>query len=211
MSRILVVDNHDSFVHTLVGYLRQLGADVTLVEADALDPATVATEVATWDGVMISPGPGTPEHAGASVAVVSACADTCTPLIGVCLGHQAIAVAYGGTVTHAPELKHGMVSPITHDGASVFAGLPSPLNVGRYHSLAIAPETLPADLLITATTHSGVIMAIRHRTLPIHGVQFHPESVLTEHGYDMLATWLAETGLPEAPQRAQTGSSHLRV
>lgn len=204
MTRILVVDNHDSFVFTLIGYLRQLGADVTLVEADALEAASLTAEVTLWDGVMISPGPGTPEHAGASVAVVTACAQTGTPLIGVCLGHQAIAVAFGATVTHAPELKHGMVSAITHDATSVFSGLASPLNVGRYHSLAIDPSTLPAELEVTAQTESGVIMAVRHRTLPIHGVQFHPESVLTEHGYDMLATWLHETGLHSAPARATT-------
>lgn len=204
MTRILVVDNHDSFVHTLVGYLRQLGADVTLVEADALRVDALESTVQQWDGVMISPGPGTPEQAGASVQVVTACAATQTPLIGVCLGHQAIAVAFGATVARAPELKHGMVSAITHESMSVFSGLPSPLNVGRYHSLAIAPETLPADLMITATTASGVIMAVRHRILPIHGVQFHPESVLTEHGYDMLATWLADTGLTDAPRRARS-------
>lgn len=203
----MVVDNHDSFVFTLVGYLRQLGAEVTLVEADTVDPSELANEMVRWDGVMISPGPGTPEQAGASIAVVAACAQTQTPLIGVCLGHQAIAVAFGATVTHAPELKHGMVSEITHDGESVFAGLPSPLNIGRYHSLAIAPHTLPDALVVTAATSSGVVMGIRHRALPIHGVQFHPESVLTEHGYDMLATWLAETGLSAAPARASTLSA----
>lgn len=202
MTRILVVDNHDSFVYTLVGYLQQLGADVTLVEADAIDIDTLPAQVAAWDGVMISPGPGTPAQAGASIPVVAACAEQTIPLIGVCLGHQAIAEAYGATVTHAPELKHGMASNITHDGTSVFRGLRSPLNVGRYHSLAIAPETVPDDLVVTATTASGVIMAIRHRTLPIHGVQFHPESVLTEHGYDMLATWLVDAGLIDAPKRA---------
>lgn len=204
MTRILVVDNHDSFVHTLVVYLHELGAEATLVEADALDPVALHAEVTAWDGVMISPGPGTPQKAGASIAVVRACADTNTPLLGVCLGHQAIAVAFGATVSHAPELKHGMVSAITHDGTSVFAGLTSPLNVGRYHSLTIAPQTLPHDLVVTATTASGIIMAVRHRALPIHGVQFHPESVLTEHGYDMLACWLAETGLASAPERARS-------
>ena len=203
MTRILVVDNHDSFVHTLIGYLQQLGADVTIVEADALDVDGIDDLVASWDGVMISPGPGTPERAGASIAVVTACAATQTPLLGVCLGHQAIAVAFGAHVSHAPELKHGMVSAITHDGASVFAGLASPVNVGRYHSLAIVADSLPAELTVTARTSTGVIMAVQHRALPIHGVQFHPESVLTDHGYDMLATWLADTGLAGASERAR--------
>lgn len=208
MTKILVVDNHDSFVYTLVGYLRQLGADVTMLEADELDESALPTIIDGFDGVMISPGPGTPEQAGASIAVVHACVASAKPLIGVCLGHQAIAVALGATVGQAAELKHGMASRITHDGTSVFAGLESPLTVGRYHSLAIDPQTLPADLTVTARTDhpadgSEIIMAIRHRHLPVHGVQFHPESVLSEHGYDMLATWLVEAGLTDAPVRAQ--------
>lgn len=206
MAHVLVVDNHDSFVHTLVGYLTQLGAEVTMREADELG-ANLGELVTGYDGVMISPGPGTPQNAGSSIAVVEACARHEVPLFGVCLGHQAIAVAFGGIVSHAPELKHGMVSSITHDATGLFAELPSPLDVGRYHSLAIDPTTLPAELRATAATDAGVIMAVAHHTLPIVGVQFHPESVLTEHGYDMIANWLAPLGLPGARETARTLSA----
>jgi para-aminobenzoate synthetase component 2 len=201
MTRVLVVDNHDSFVHTLVGYLRELGAEAEMVEADEIGDA--AASVAAFDAVMISPGPGTPEAAGASVDVVRAAAQRRMPLLGVCLGHQAIAVVFGARVDHAPELMHGMVSQVHHDGSALYDGLPDPFAAGRYHSLAIVPETLPADLRVTSRTDGGVIMGVAHRTLPIAGVQFHPESVLTEGGYRLLANWLASTGMPHAVAAAE--------
>jgi para-aminobenzoate synthetase component 2 len=189
--RVLVVDNHDSFVHTLIGYLTELGADVTMVEADALDADDLASWLDPHDAVMISPGPGTPAEAGASLAVVRAVAERRMPLLGVCLGHQAIAEAFGGTVARAPELLHGMVSQVTHDGAGLFTGIRSPFAAGRYHSLAVDDETLPAVLRVTARAERGTIMAVEHESLPIAGVQFHPESVLTEHGHRLLGNWLA--------------------
>ena len=201
MTRVLVVDNPDSFVHTLVGYLGELGAEAEMVEADEIGDA--AASVAAFDAVMISPGPGTPEAAGASVDVVRAAAQRRMPLLGVCLGHQAIAVVFGARVDHAPELMHGMVSQVHHDGSALYDGLPDPFAAGRYHSLAIVPETLPADLRVTSRTDGGVIMGVAHRTLPIAGVQFHPESVLTEGGYRLLANWLASTGMPHAVAAAE--------
>lgn len=192
MTRILVVDNNDSFVHTLVGYLRELGATVTMAEADDIDDADDA--IAGYDGILVSPGPGAPEDAGASVAVVRSAAGAATPLLGVCLGHQAIAVAFGGTVGEAPELMHGMTSHIEHDGSPLFAGLARPFTAGRYHSLAVDPARLPDELVVTATTSAGTVMALAHRALPILGVQFHPESVLTEGGYRLLGNWLTALG-----------------
>lgn len=206
--RILVVDNHDSFVHTLIGYLVELGADVEMVEADA---AGAALRVDTADGVLISPGPGTPEDAGASIEIVRRCAQTRTPLLGVCLGHQAIAVAFGGVVSHAPDLMHGRTSPVHHDGAGVFAGLTTPLTATRYHSLAVREDSLPDDLRVTARTASGTVMGLAHRSLPIEGVQFHPESVLTEGGYLLLGTWLESTGLTGAAHRGALLSPHRTV
>ena len=204
MTRVLVVDNRDSFVHTLVGYLRELGATAEMVEADEIGGAAAAADVISgFDAVMISPGPGTPERAGASVDVVRASARSGMPLLGVCLGHQAIATAFGARVGHAPELMHGMVSQVHHDGSTLYRGLPDPFAAGRYHSLAIVPETLPADLVVTSRTDRGVIMGVAHRTLPIAGVQFHPESVLTEGGYRLLANWLAGVGMPEAVATAE--------
>lgn len=196
MTRVLVVDNHDSFVHTLVGYLHELGADVDLIEADEI--ADPAASLAGFDAVLVSPGPGTPADAGASIDVIRVAAASGMPLLGVCLGHQALGEAFGARVDHAPELMHGMVSDVHHDGSSLYAGLPSPFAAGRYHSLAIEPETLPDELVVTSRTAGGVIMGVAHRTLPIVGVQFHPESVLTEGGYRMLANWLAEVGMPDA-------------
>ncbi|KDA05153.1 para-aminobenzoate synthase [Microbacterium sp. CH12i] len=192
--RVLVVDNHDSFVHTLVGYLRQLGADVSLVEADAEDAAGFARLLPTFDGVLLSPGPGRPRDAGASVDIVELAAARRMPLLGVCLGHQAIGAAFGTEVSEAPELMHGMVSTVNHDSSALFDGIPSPFDVGRYHSLALAESSLAQELIVTARTDSGTVMAIAHRDLPIRGVQFHPESVLTPHGYRLLANWLAELG-----------------
>lgn len=197
--RILVVDNHDSFVHTLVGYLHELGARTTMVEADALtDPPA---EIAGVAGVLVSPGPGTPQEAGASIDVIRAAVDAGIPLLGVCLGHQALAAAFGAVVAEAPELRHGTTSEIRHDGTGLFAGLPAPFTATRYHSLAVRPETLPSDLVVTATTASGVVMGLAHRTAPAWGVQFHPESVLTEGGHRLLGTWLETAGITGAAAR----------
>ncbi|MFC7787979.1 anthranilate synthase component II [Microbacterium sp. MAHUQ-60] len=189
-ARVLVVDNHDSFVHTLMGYLQELGAAVTMVEADAPD-AHWQRMLHDHDAVMISPGPGTPADAGASLDVVRLAARRRMPLLGVCLGHQAIGEAFGGAVTPAPELMHGMVSQVTHDASALFRDIRSPFAAGRYHSLALAEEDLPAVLRVTARAERGTIMAIAHESLPIVGVQFHPESVLTEDGHRLLANWLA--------------------
>jgi para-aminobenzoate synthetase component 2 len=190
--RVLVVDNYDSFVYNLVQYLAQLGADCTVWRNDVVD----RERIAEFDGVLISPGPGTPERAGQSIAVVHRCAGTQTPLLGVCLGHQAIGVAYGATVDRAPELLHGKTSQVRHDGGGVLAGLPDPFTATRYHSLTVLPETVPAEFEVTARTESGVVMGMRHRELPIEGVQFHPESVLTQGGHRMLANWMAGAGHP---------------
>jgi para-aminobenzoate synthetase component 2 len=196
--RILVVDNYDSFVYNLVHYLAQLGAEPTVRRNDEMAP----TDLDGFDGVLTSPGPSTPESAGVSVPVVAECANRRLPLFGVCLGHQAIAVAFGATVTRAGELLHGKTSEVHHKGEGVLAGLPDPFTATRYHSLAVVEQTLPAELEVTARTASGVVMAMRHTSLPIEGVQFHPESVLTESGHLMLANWLAACGLPEALDRA---------
>jgi para-aminobenzoate synthetase component 2 len=196
--RVLVVDNYDSFVFNLVHYLAQLGADVVVRRNDELtvdspDELDVA-------GVLLSPGPGRPEDAGVCVDLVRAMAGR-KPLLGVCLGHQAIAVAYGARVDRAPELLHGKTSRIRHDGAGVLHGLPSPFTATRYHSLAVEDASLPPELEVTARSESGVVMALRHRDLPVEGVQFHPESVLTEGGHAMLANWLVACGDPGAPGR----------
>ncbi|WIM86647.1 aminodeoxychorismate/anthranilate synthase component II [Candidatus Mycobacterium wuenschmannii] len=194
--QILVVDNYDSFVFNLVQYLGQLGVEATVWRNDdprLADPSGTAAEV---DGILLSPGPGTPERAGASIDLVRASAATRTPLLGVCLGHQAIGVAFGATVDRAPELLHGKTSSVHHLNTGVLQGLPDPFTATRYHSLTITPETLPAELEVTARTESGVIMGVRHVDLPIHGVQFHPESILTEGGHRMLANWLADCGQP---------------
>jgi para-aminobenzoate synthetase component 2 len=198
---ILVVDNHDSFVHTLVGYLHELGADTDLVEADAIDADAAASVISAYRAVLISPGPGTPARAGASIPVVRAAARLGMPLLGVCLGHQAIAEAYGATVAHAPELMHGMTSRVEHDGSVLYDGLPSPFIATRYHSLAVVPETLPPELEVTSRTDAGVIMGLAHRTAPILGVQFHPEAVLTEGGHRLLGNWLETVGFRDAATR----------
>ncbi|GGB22469.1 aminodeoxychorismate/anthranilate synthase component II [Flexivirga endophytica] len=198
MTSILVIDNYDSFVFTIVGYLQQLGAETTVVRNDAITPA----EGADYDGVLVSPGPGTPEEAGVSTAMIAACAQREQPMFGVCLGHQALGVVYGATVDRAPELLHGKTSRIVHEGAGVLDGLPSPFTATRYHSLAIESGTVPDELEVTGRTDSGVIMAVQHRTLPLHGVQFHPESVLTEGGHRMLANWLTLCGVPDAVERS---------
>ena len=201
MARILVIDNYDSFVYNLVQYLAQLGAEVEVWRND--DPRFAEEGWADpFDGLLISPGPGTPEAAGVCVDVVRSHAGV-LPIFGVCLGLQSIAVAYSGVVSRAPELLHGKTSETFHNQQGVFAGLPSPLVTTRYHSLALDPETVPDELEVTAWTESGVIMAVRHRELPVESVQFHPESVLTEGGYQMLANWLAACGDADAPERAR--------
>ncbi|MFM7624673.1 MAG: aminodeoxychorismate/anthranilate synthase component II [Actinomycetota bacterium] len=198
-TRILVIDNYDSFVFNLVQYLEQLGAECTVVRNDSV-PANAADQ---FDGVLISPGPGTPEAAGVSIEMIKHSAEIGRPLLGVCLGHQALAVAYGATVDRAPELLHGKTSNISHDASGVFANIPSPFIATRYHSLAIKEETLPSELVITGRSESGVVMAIRHTQLPIYGVQFHPESVLTEYGHKLLANWLVECGMKDAVAKAE--------
>ncbi|TCC43554.1 aminodeoxychorismate/anthranilate synthase component II [Kribbella sindirgiensis] len=197
MPRILVVDNYDSFVYNLVQYLQQLQADTTVLRNDEVTP----DEAAEYDGVLLSPGPGTPEEAGACVDIVKEKGRE-VPIFGVCLGLQAIGVAYGGVVGRADELLHGKTSQVFHEGAGVLSGLPSPFTATRYHSLAIAQDTVPDELQVTARTEAGVIMAARHRDFPVEGVQFHPESVLTEGGHRMLANWLEICGDPDAVARS---------
>ena len=200
MARILVVDNYDSFVWNIVSYLAQIGAQVDVWRND--DPRFDDPDFAApYAGILLSPGPGTPEAAGVCIDLVRGRAGG-VPIFGVCLGLQSIAVAFGGVVGRAPELLHGKTSAVFHDGAGVFAGLPSPLTATRYHSLALDPATVPDVLEVSARTESGVIMALRHRELPVECVQFHPESVLTEGGYQMLANWLAACGDLDAPARA---------
>jgi para-aminobenzoate synthetase component II len=198
--RVLVVDNYDSFVFNLVQYLGQLGVHAAVWRNDdarLAGDAEVAAAAEEFDGILLSPGPGTPERAGASIPLVRASAVAATPLLGVCLGHQAIGVAFGGTVDRAPELLHGKTSSVHHGNIGVLQGLPEPFTATRYHSLTILPDTLPDELRVTARTEGGVIMGVQHAELPIHGVQFHPESILTEGGHRMLANWLALCG--EAP------------
>lgn len=197
--QVLVVDNYDSFVFNLVQYLGQLGVEAVVWRNDdaRLTDARVVTD---FDGVLLSPGPGTPERAGASIGVVHACAAAGTPLLGVCLGHQAIGVAFEATVDRAPELLHGKTSTVFHTNIGVLEGLPDPFTATRYHSLTIMPETLPEVLEVTARTRNGVIMGVRHTGLPIHGVQFHPESILTEGGHRMLANWLVSCGQVRDPE-----------
>ena len=197
-TKILVVDNYDSFVFNLVQYLQQLGAECTVVRNDAV----AAEEASKYDGVLISPGPGTPEKAGISVEMIKYCAQHSIPLFGVCLGHQAIGVAFGATVSRAPELLHGKTSLVYHQQEGVLADIPSPFTATRYHSLCVEKDSVPETLRITGSTDSGLVMSIEHTTLPIQGVQFHPESVLTEHGHQMLANWLVMCGDKGAREKA---------
>src|SRR5204863_9773266 len=180
---ILVLDNYDSFTYNLVQYLGGLGADPTVVRNDALDLASIAAM--RPERIVISPGPGTPDDAGVSLEIIRRLGDS-IPILGVCLGHQAIGQAFGATVSRAKRQMHGKISPIEHDGRGVFRGLPTPFNATRYHSLAVIAETVPADLEISARADDGEIMGLRHRRWPVEGVQFHPESILTEHGKIML-------------------------
>ncbi len=203
MTRVLVVDNYDSFVYTLNGYLRQLGAETDVVRNDDIAESDVVARIADYDAVLLSPGPGTPAAAGISIPMVRAALAAGSPLLGVCLGHQAIAEALGATVTHADELMHGKTSLIRHDDSAFYAGVSQPFRATRYHSLAVVDSTVPDELEVTSRTEGGIIMGLRHREAPLFGVQFHPESVLTEGGYRMLGNWLATTGLPEAADRAK--------
>ncbi|MGW4631410.1 aminodeoxychorismate/anthranilate synthase component II [Nocardia sp. NPDC004415] len=213
--RVLVVDNYDSFVFNLVQYLGQLGAEAVVwrnddPRLDDLDTLlTRGDEGGSFDGVLVSPGPGSPDRAGASIPLVHAAAKHHTPLLGVCLGHQAIGEAFGGTVDRAPELLHGKTSSVYHLGSGVLAGLPDPFTATRYHSLTVLPETMPEELEVVGHTESGIVMAMRHRTLPIHGVQFHPESVLTQGGHRMLANWLEVCG--ERPSEALVSALEAEV
>ncbi|MDQ1665227.1 MAG: para-aminobenzoate synthetase component [Actinomycetota bacterium] len=196
--RVLVVDNYDSFVFNLVQYLAQLGAECTVVRNDEVDLAAVTS----YDGVLLSPGPGTPDRAGACIELIQETGGA-VPVLGVCLGHQAIAAAYGGIVERAPELLHGKTSEVVHEGAGVLAGLPSPFTATRYHSLSVRPDSIPDELEVTGRTASGIVMGLRHRDLALEGVQFHPESVLTEGGHHLLANWLVTCGDPDAPAKAE--------
>ncbi|HEX6074689.1 MAG TPA: aminodeoxychorismate/anthranilate synthase component II [Micromonosporaceae bacterium] len=198
-ARVLVVDNYDSFVFNLVQYLGQLGVECVVRRNDQLDLDEVPDLAVS--GVLLSPGPGTPERAAVCIPLIRRYAGT-IPIFGVCLGQQAIGVAYGAVVDRAPELLHGKTSRVHHDEVGVLAGVPNPFIATRYHSLAVRAETLPDEIEITGRTESGVVMAMRHRELPVEGVQFHPESVLTQGGHQMLANWLATCGHPKALERA---------
>ena len=189
--RVLVVDNYDSFVYNLVQYLGELGAEPVVHRSDAFTLDDV--EALAPDAVLISPGPGRPEDAGLSNEVITTFAGR-VPILGVCLGHQCLGQIYGGDVVRAPTIMHGKTSEIHHEGGGVFAGLPSPLEATRYHSLVVDADSVPDVLEVTARTEDGVVMGLRHRELDIEGVQFHPESILTEHGHDLLRTFLARTG-----------------
>jgi para-aminobenzoate synthetase component 2 len=192
VTRVLVVDNYDSFVYNLVQYLGQLGADVIVRRNDSVHPADL--DELEVDGVLISPGPGMPQDAGESMPFVRECVTREMPLFGVCLGHQAIGAVFGAPVLRAPELLHGKTSEVEHDGSGVLAGLPSPFTATRYHSLAVEGDALPPEIVVTGRTPSGVVMSLRHESLPIEGVQFHPESVLTQGGHRMVANWLRVCG-----------------
>lgn len=186
---VLVIDSYDSFVYNLVQYLGELGAEPVVVRNDEI---TVEAALAGgYDAVLLSPGPGRPEDAGIICDAICAFGERGVPVLGVCLGHQAIGHVFGATIERAPELMHGKTSPVLHEGAGVFAGLPSPLIATRYHSLVVAPSTVPACLEVTATTADGMVMGVRHRSMPIEGVQFHPESILTAAGHDLLGNFLA--------------------
>jgi len=210
MTKILVLDNYDSFVYTLNGYLQQLGAETVVLRNDAVTEAELAELMDGFDAVLISPGPGTPAEAGLSISAVKQALISGQSIFGVCLGHQAIAEALGATVSSAEELMHGKTSKVTHDGSLVFANVPSEFRATRYHSLAIVSSTVPDDLVVTAQTAGGIIMAVQHKTKPIYGVQFHPESVLTESGYQMLGNWLESVGLKGAAEKAKSLSPMVK-
>ena len=193
---ILVLDNYDSFTWNLVDYLRTLGARVRVERNDALSAAEAMASGA--DAFLISPGPGRPEAAGVSLDLVAACAEARRPLLGICLGHQAIAIHFGARVERAARVMHGKTCPVTHDGSGVFAALPSPFTAARYHSLTVAPDSVPQALLVNATAEDATVQGLRHRTLQIHGVQFHPESIASEQGHRLLANFLELAALSPA-------------
>ena len=207
MTRVLVIDNYDSFVYTLNGYLQQLGAETVVMRNDDHADADMAGVISEYDAVLVSPGPGKPSEAGVSIPTVRAALGSGTPLLGVCLGHQAIAEAFGATVTNAEELMHGKTSAVVHDDDGLFAGLAAPFTATRYHSLAVVTDTVPDELEVTAWTGGDgtprIVMALSHRELPLHGVQFHPESVLTEGGHRLFANWLEMVGDDGAVARSE--------
>jgi para-aminobenzoate synthetase component 2 len=204
MVKILVLDNYDSFVYTLNGYLQQLGAETEVLRNDVVAERQLPELLAKYDAVLLSPGPGTPAAAGLSIPTVKLSLNTGKPIFGVCLGHQAIAEAMGATVTNAEELMHGKTSLVYHDDSLIYKDVPEPFTATRYHSLAVVAETVPADLIVTSKTAGGVIMGLQHKSLPIYGVQFHPESVLTQGGYQMLGNWLESIGLKGAATKAKS-------
>ena len=210
MTRILVIDNYDSFVYTLNGYLQELGAQTVVVRNDQISLAELDSTLAEYDGVLVSPGPGKPSDAGVSIAAVHSARKQGIPLLGVCLGHQAIGEAFGATVTNAEELMHGKTSLINHNDSTLYASVPQPFTATRYHSLAVVNSTVPEELVVTSSTAGGVIMGLQHKEAPIFGVQFHPESVLTEGGYTMLGNWLEVCGLTGAAELALTKSPLIR-
>ena len=211
MTKILVLDNYDSFVYTLSGYLQQLGATTDVVRNDAVSAKELPELMKKYDGVLISPGPGTPKDAGLSINVVQIALETNQSVFGVCLGHQAIAEALGATVTSAEELMHGKTSDVEHDNSLVFKDVPKSFRATRYHSLAVVDNTVPKDLVVTSRTKGGVIMGLQHVSKPIYGVQFHPESVLTEGGYQMLGNWLESIGLKGAAEKAKTLTPMIKI
>jgi len=222
MTKILVLDNYDSFVYTLNGYLQQLGAQTDVLRNDVVSEAELPALMAKYDAILLSPGPGTPADAGLSIPVVKQALKTGQSVFGVCLGHQAIAEAMGATVTSAEELMHGKTSQVSHDSSRVYHDVPEPFTATRYHSLAVVASTVPADLVVTSrtiagvsadgtATMGGVIMGLQHKSLPIYGVQFHPESVLTQGGYQMLGNWLESVGLAGAAERAKGLSPLVRL
>ena len=203
-ARILVIDNYDSFVYTLVSYVEELGATTTVLRNDAVTDAEAVALLAEHDGALLSPGPGAPSASGVCPALIRAAAEAGTALYGVCLGYQALGEVFGATVSHSPVLMHGKTSLVEHEGKSVFAGCRSPLVATRYHSLAIVDDTIDTDVFeVTAQTQDGIVMGIQHRSAPLAGVQFHPESVLTQDGYLMVGNFLAMAGMPEAVEAAR--------
>ncbi len=204
MTKVLVLDNYDSFVYTLNGYLQQLGAETEVLRNDAVSESELGELISRFDAVLIYPGPGTPADAGLSIATVRYALENDVPVFGVCLGHQAIAEALGATVSQAEELMHGKTSLVEHDSSLIYRDVPQSFTATRYHSLAVVASTVPDTLIVTSRTAGGVIMGLQHTSKRIYGVQFHPESVLTEGGYQMLGNWLESIGLAGAAERAKS-------
>ena len=204
MTKVLVLDNYDSFVYTLNGYLQQLGAETEVLRNDVVSESELGELISRFDAVLISPGPGTPADAGLSIATVKYALEHDVPVFGVCLGHQAIAEALGATVSQAEELMHGKTSLVEHASSLIYQDVAQPFTATRYHSLAVVDSTVPAELIVTSRTAGGVIMGLQHASKKIYGVQFHPESVLTQGGYQMLGNWLESIGLKGAAERAKS-------